>query len=121
MKKQTVLWLLAAPALLLAQISYGALLAAQQPPTPNQTPQQTPQPSQPPDQRAQPAPGDQAQAQPDQVFHGTIVKSGDKYVLQDASGKSYDMDHQELAQKYEGKQVRVKGVLDPDGKTIHIR
>jgi len=23
--------------------------------------------------------------------------------------------------KYEGKQVRVKGMLDPDGKTIHLK
>ena len=56
-----------------------------------------------------------------QSFSGTVVKSGDKYVLQDASGKTYDIDHQDEVKKYEGKQVRVKGMLDPDGKTIHLK
>ena len=56
-----------------------------------------------------------------QSFSGTVVKAGDKYVLQDASGKTYDIDHQDEVKKYEGKQVRVKGTLDADGKTIHLK
>jgi hypothetical protein len=56
-----------------------------------------------------------------QTFSGTVAKSGDKYVLQDASGKTYDVDRQEELKKYEGKQVRIKGTLDPDGKTIHVK
>ena len=55
------------------------------------------------------------------VFSGTIVKSGDKYMLQDSGGKSYDIDRQDLAKAHEGKQVRVKGTLDQDGKTIHVK
>ena len=113
---------------LLVAMSPSTRLSAQQttpaPDQPSATPgQQTPpsqqQPSQqqPPDQAA---PGAQAQSQ-EQTFTGTIAKVGDKYVLQEASGKAYDLDQQGLAQKYEGKQVRVKGVLDPDGKTIHVR
>ena len=53
---------------------------------------------------------------------GTIVKSGDKYMLQDAdSGKSYDIDHQDQVKQYEGKKVRVHGTLDASGKTIHVQ
>jgi hypothetical protein len=75
----------------------------------------------------QQAPDPQAQAQPDaqqsqgQVFAGTIVKSGDKYVLQDANNTSYDIDRQDLAKDHEGQKVRIKGTLDPDGKTIHVK
>jgi hypothetical protein len=87
---------------------------------PNETPQQQQTP--PAQAPSQPAPEAQGQAQQSggQVFSGTVVKSGDKYVLQVADGTAYDLDHQDLVKKYEGKQVRVKGTLDPDGKTIHI-
>jgi hypothetical protein len=101
--------------------------AAQQPdqqaPAAGQQQQQEP-PSQTPNQSGQQqAPDSQAQSQTSQgqMFSGTIVKSGDKYVLQDTSGTSYDVDHQELVKKYEGKQVRINGTLDPDGKTIHVK
>jgi uncharacterized protein YdeI (BOF family) len=57
-----------------------------------------------------------------QVFTGVITKVGDKYMLQDsANGTSYDIDQQDLAKKYEGQKVRIKGTLDPDGKTIHVK
>jgi hypothetical protein len=56
-----------------------------------------------------------------QTFSGTITKSGDKYVLQDAdSGKSYDIDHQAQLKQYEGKKVRVHGTLDANN-TIHVQ
>jgi len=80
------------------------------------------QPAPPPSQQqAAPdsqSPSQQAQAQ---TFAGTIVKSGDKYVLQDASGTSYDIDRQDLVKSHEGKKVRISGTLDPDGKTIHVK
>ena len=92
-------------------------------PPSSQSQQQAPdqaQPSQPPAGQS-----GNAQAQPPaedgQTFSGTIAKTGDKYVLQDASGKTYDVDHQEALKQYEGKKVRIKGTLDPDGKTIHIK
>jgi len=57
-----------------------------------------------------------------QSFTGTIVKSGDKYVFQDAaSGNTYDIDHQDEVQKFEGKRVKVHGTLDSSGKTIHLQ
>jgi cytoskeletal protein RodZ len=93
---------------------------AQQPSTPTQA-----QPSQAPDQGGQAAPSTPSQpsatATDSQTFSGTIVKAGDKYVLQDAaSGKSYDIDHQDQVKQYEGKKVRVHGTLDANGK-IHLQ
>jgi len=86
---------------------------------PNQTPSQTP------DQAGHQAPASQRQA-PQladvQSFTGTILKTGDKYVLQDAAGGSnYDLDHQDQLQKYENKKVRVHGTLDASGKLIRLQ
>jgi outer membrane biosynthesis protein TonB len=95
---------------------------------PTATPEQeqtTPKPGQTPDEANKPTPQTQTpSAQPTdaQSFSGMIVKSGDKYMLQDeASGKTYDIDHQDEVQKYEGKRVKVHGTLDASGKMIHVQ
>jgi hypothetical protein len=49
------------------------------------------------------------------------MKQGNKFVLQDASGTTYDIDHQDEVSKFEGKRVRVHGTLDPSGKMIHLQ
>jgi uncharacterized protein YdeI (BOF family) len=84
--------------------------------------QSDPQPAPPPSQQ-QTAPDAQSQSQQTQAqtFAGTIVKSGDKFVLQDTSGTNYDVDRQDLVKSHEGKKVRINGTLDPDGKTIHVK
>jgi len=90
-------------------------------------PAQTPQapPSQTPDETRQPAPDSQAQPTQSagaQSFTGTIVKSGDKYKFQDAdTGNTYDIDHQDEVQKFEGKKVKVHGTLDASAKMIHVQ
>lgn len=121
---------------------------AQQPSTPDQTTPATPQdqttpsqtsPSQTPPSDNTPSqttpnqtPEKSGQAMPDasasgsqaggvQSFSGTVVKSGDKYVLQDESGTTYDTDHQDEMAKFEGKRVKVHGTLDASGKMIHIQ
>ncbi len=98
-----------------------------------QTPQkeqpepQSQQPAQqaPPDQSGQDTPDTQAQPSQKagvQTFTGTIVKSGDKWMFQDAaSGDTYDIDHQDEVQKFEGKKVTVHGTLDANSKMIHIK
>jgi hypothetical protein len=102
----------------------------QQPPaaqTPDSSAQQTPQ--QPADQAPSGQAGQQrsdTQAQSDsasgQTFTGTIVKQGDKYMLQDAaSGTTYDIDHQDEVKKFEGKKVKVRGTLDSTGKKILVQ
>ena len=131
-------------------ISWGSVLNAQttpatppaqqqpqtQPPMPDtpptqQTPPATPrpdnppstqQPSQAPDQAQAPAPkAGTASATGSQEFMGTVVKSGDKYVLKDDSGKTYDIDHQDDVKKFEGKRVRVQGTLDASGTRIQVK
>ncbi len=102
-----------------------SLLTAQQAPEPQPSPNPpaAQQPQQPSTQvPSQTSPEAQAQTEESdaQVFSGTIVKSGEKYILQMADGTSYNLDHQDLVKKFEGKQVRIKGTLDTDGKTIHI-
>ena len=102
-------WLPVVLAFVLGVILSGTRLKAQQQQPPAQTPNQS----------GQQAP-DSQQAQ-GQIFAGTIKKTGDKYVLQDAGGTTYDVDRQDLVKKYEGQRVRINGTLDPDGKTIHVK
>jgi len=123
MKKQLqYLLYLAALALFLS----GAIsLNAQTPQT-----QQPESQSQQPAQQAPPAQGQEnpdTQAQPTQkagvqTFTGTIVKTGTKYMFQDAASDStYDIDHQDVVQKFEGKKVTVHGTLDANNKMIHLK
>ena len=85
--------------------------ATQQPPA-----TQTPDQAQAPDSKAgMPAASDS------QTFSGTVMKSGDKYVLKDDSGKTYDIDHQDEVKKFDGKRVRVKGKLDDTGTKIQVQ
>jgi Protein of unknown function (DUF5818) len=81
------------------------------------------QPSQTPDASGQATGGSQnSSATGVQSFSGTVLKSGDKYMLKDeASGNTYDIDHQDEVQKFEGKRVKVHGTLDASGKMIHLQ
>jgi hypothetical protein len=95
-----------------------------------QRPQPVPQPLPPPDrplkqpdqpdrQAAQPA---NPQAQPErQTFTGTIVKEGSKYLLKVSIDGIYQLDDQDKARQYEGKQVRIEGTLDASSNRLHIR
>ncbi len=125
---------LATLAVAIGMISWGSALNAQSTSTPSD--QQQPQTQQPAD--TPPAAQQPSQQTPDQsqapsskesmpaatdskVFSGTVVKQGDKYVLQDDSGKTYDIDHQDEVKKFEGKRVRVQGTLDDSGKKILVK
>lgn len=100
--------------------------ASQQTPS-SQTPSSQAPPSQSPDTAAPPSSGSNAgssaagsatNANGSQTFTGTVVKQGDKYMLKDDTGKTYDIDHQTDVAKFEGKRVRVQGTLDPNGKIM---
>ena len=56
-----------------------------------------------------------------QTFSGMVVKEGDKYVLKDDSGHTYDIDHQDDVKKFEGKGVRVQGTLDANSNKIMVK
>ena len=97
-----------------------------------QKPQPIPQPLLPPErpvQHSDPQPGQQpppavnppAQQPPAaQTFTGTIVADGVRYVLKVSSNSVYQLDDQERAKRYEGKQVKIVGTLDATGNSLHI-
>jgi lipopolysaccharide export system protein LptA len=61
------------------------------------------------------------QTQDAKPFSGTIVKEKGKFVLKDAATKmSYQLDDQDKAKQFEGKQVKVTGKLDLDTNLIHV-
>ena len=98
---------------------------AQAPPSqsPSQAPDTTTPPpsSRPPESGAQGSASDSGTAAGTQTFSGTVVKQGDKYVLKDDSGKTYDIDHQDEVKKFEGKRVRVQGTLDASTNKIMVK
>ncbi|MGA8436643.1 MAG: DUF5818 domain-containing protein [Candidatus Sulfotelmatobacter sp.] len=122
---KTKLWSLSTLAALLLMVGVSVYAQQSAPSTTPTDPATAPQ-TQPNDPTAQQPAASQAQpttsTSDSQTFTGTIVKSGDKYMLQDAaSGKSYDIDHQDQVKQYEGKKVRVHGTLDANGKMIHVQ
>ncbi len=55
------------------------------------------------------------------TFTGMIVKSGDKLVLTDASGKTvYQLDDQVKAREFLNKNVKVTGILDASTSMIRV-
>jgi Protein of unknown function (DUF5818) len=55
-------------------------------------------------------------------FTGTISNLNGKYVLEgEYTGGPYLLDDQKRAKQYEGKHVRVIGVLEAASHTIHVR
>jgi hypothetical protein len=92
-----------------------------------QKPQPMPQPLPPPDrpiqqqdQQAADPPAQQEQRPAAAMFMGTIIKDGNRYVLKVSSNKAYQLDDQERAKQYEGKQVKIAGTLNADGQSLHI-
>lgn len=100
-----------------------------------QKPRPIPDPLPPPDNRDQPQSQAQSQAgqpqnsqnedsQPQQPsaqsFTGTIARNNGKYVLKVSEGTAYQIDDQEKAKGYEGKQVKIAGNLDPKNNVLHV-
>ena len=55
------------------------------------------------------------------VFSGTVIKDRDNFILSDAANKlSYILDNATEASKYEGKKVKVTGIVDAANNTIHV-
>lgn len=98
-----------------------------------QKPEPMPQPLPPPDrpvqqpnqdteqQAGQPANSQTPTQQPAvQTFTGTIVKDAGRYLLKVSSHNAYQLDDQEKAKRYEGKQVKIEGTLDAKGDSLHV-
>lgn len=50
---------------------------------------------------------------------GTVVKAGGKYVLK-TDTMTYQLDDQDMAQKYEGREVKVNGSVDSATSIVHV-
>jgi hypothetical protein len=85
-----------------------------------QKPQPVQQTDQDQGQSAAPPAQEQPQSPVAQTLTGTIVKDGNSYVLKVATGTAYQLDDQDMARKYEGKQVRIAGTLDAKGNSFHV-
>jgi hypothetical protein len=75
--------------------------------------------------KQQPAPDTKAPAQEKQgpaaqTLSGTVIKLGNKYVLKTTDKQTYELDDQDKAREYEGKQVKIVGSLDRTTNVIHI-
>ena len=92
-------------------------------PGPDPTPLPGPPQEQPQDrqQPGQPASADAQHQSSAQTITGTIVKEDGRYVLKAADNKTYQIDDQEKAKQFEGKQVKIVGSLDASTGTIRIQ
>jgi Protein of unknown function (DUF5818) len=90
-------------------------------PLPDPQPEQQPeaQPStQQPDQGQQ---GEMQKHPAMQTFTGTVLKSASQYLLRSADNVTYQLDDQEQAKKYVGKEVLIIGSLDETNGMIHVQ
>ena len=91
------------------------------PPAQQQQPEDRPAPGRPPRSRpgvdATPGTSQQDAAT---SFSGTIIKSGEQFVLSTADNVNFQLDDQERAKKFVGTRVRVRGSVDSTGHKIHV-
>jgi hypothetical protein len=98
---------------------------------PQQLKQQTthPQPRPDPNPETQPAqnpprqPGvqsSQSQTPTAQTFAGTVSRDGNNFVLKVSETTSYKLDNQQQVQEYDGRRVRVTGILEQSISLIHV-
>jgi Protein of unknown function (DUF5818) len=56
-----------------------------------------------------------------QSFEGKIMRSGDKLVLREnASKTAYQLDDQDKAKRFEGKDVKVMATVDAGANSLHV-
>jgi Protein of unknown function (DUF5818) len=57
-----------------------------------------------------------------QIFLGTISKTGNQFVFSDDVNKSsYQLDDQETASRFDGRKVKVTGMLDATNNIIRVQ
>jgi hypothetical protein len=104
-------------------IAWSQMQNPQPMPQPRPDPGPLPEQQQQPDrqQPGQPANADAQQQSSAQTMTGTIMKEDGKYVLKASDNKTYQIDDQEKAKQFEGKQVKIVGSLDMSTSTIRIQ
>jgi hypothetical protein len=55
-----------------------------------------------------------------QTFAGMIMRDGSTYILKTSTNTAYSLGEQQKAKPYEGKQVRISGILDGSDESLHI-
>ncbi len=55
-----------------------------------------------------------------QTFSGIIMRDGGTYVLKVSTSTAYPLAEPQKAKPYEGKQLRISGILDANGESLHI-
>ncbi|MGA9978727.1 MAG: DUF5818 domain-containing protein [Candidatus Sulfotelmatobacter sp.] len=106
------------PRLALALLVTAGMIALN---SPSSAQQGKPDPQQPTAAQQQAQQPSDAQAQDSKPFNGTIMKEKGRLVLKDtATNVSYQLDDQDKAKQFEGKQVKVVGKLDLDTNLIHV-
>ena len=53
-------------------------------------------------------------------MEGVVVRDQDQYCLRVSAEVNLMLDDRQIAQRHEGKQVRIEGVVDREKKTLHI-
>jgi Protein of unknown function (DUF5818) len=96
-----------------------------QAPTPEPSPETQPAPNPSPSPSAHPVkpaspPAASEQAPAAQTFTGLVSKESDSFVLKVSETASYKLDNSSDVQQYEGKRVRVTGILDSSINLIHV-
>lgn len=83
--------------------------------------QGNPDPRQPGTTQRQAEPQDGTQTQDAKPFNGIIMKEKGKLILKDTTTKvNYQLDDQDKAKAFVGKQVKVTGKLDLETNLIHV-
>lgn len=83
--------------------------------------QAKPDPRQPGAAQPQAEPQDGTQTQDAKPFNGIIMKEKGKLILKDTTTKvNYQLDDQDKAKAFVGKQVKVTGKLDLETNLIHV-
>ena len=66
------------------------------------------------------APAQEKQGPAAQTLNGTVIKLGDKFVLKTADKQTYELDDQDRARQYQGKQAKIFGSLDGNTNMVYI-
>jgi uncharacterized protein YdeI (BOF family) len=102
-------------------VALSSVSFAQQDQSPQTSPSAQPDAPQSGQQPSSPSQDSSSSMQDNQSasFSGTVVKASGKYVLKTADA-NYQLDDQQKAKQFVGKQVKVSGSLDNSTSTIHV-
>ena len=108
------------PAIVWSQAQQPKPIPSVKPELPDQQPEQAP----PNNSQATPAKGSDSERKAEssgQTFSGIIVRTGTEYVLKTMDNVTYQLDDQDRAKRFEGKQVKVTGTVNANTKVIRVQ